>query len=145
MSRHGYTDGDVDDMASFMRVMGWRNAVKSAMRGKRGQAFLRELAEALDALNPRELSAASFTRSGQICALGSVALKRGLDVSHLEQEPDENDEFDEFDDNEDPVDEAAGKTFGIARSMAAEIMYENDEGPSRETPAERWIRVRAWV
>jgi hypothetical protein len=38
-----------------------------------------------------------------------------------------------------------GKAFGISRSLACEIAYENDEARSRETPAERWTRMRAWV
>ena len=44
MSRSGYSD-DYEPSNIAM----WRGQVASAMRGKRGQAFLRELIEALDA------------------------------------------------------------------------------------------------
>jgi len=46
MSRSGYSD-DCDDQWSLIC---WRGAVKSAIRGKRGQAFLKEMLAALDAL-----------------------------------------------------------------------------------------------
>lgn len=110
------------------------------MQGKRGQAFLSELLEALDALPKHELAAHSFARNGEICALGAVAVKRHIDVSAFEPGEGEDSWDDEVDRDE------LGAAFGIAGSMAAEIMYENDEGAyDSETPAERWIRVRKWV
>lgn len=78
MSRSGYSD-DFEDNSAYL----WYGAVKSAIRGKRGQAFLREMLEALDALPRKSLSANSFTKGGEICALGSVAVKRCIDVSAL--------------------------------------------------------------
>lgn len=45
MSRAGYSD---DFEGGELNV--WRGAVKSAIRGKRGQAFLKELAAAMDAM-----------------------------------------------------------------------------------------------
>jgi len=80
----------------------------------------------------RELVAGEIVRDKEhVCAIGSVAVARGLDVSEL----------DEYDG------ETVGKTFGIAESMAREIAFVNDDdfGHKTETPAERWTRVRAWV
>jgi len=94
MSRHGYVDFDGEDVLAEGR---WRGAMLSAIRGKRGQAFLRELIEALDALPAKELAAHSFTRGGEVCALGSVALKRGLDVSEFEPGEGEDSWDDEID------------------------------------------------
>jgi hypothetical protein len=45
MSRSGYSDDH-----SEWDLIRWRGAVASAIRGKRGQAFLRELLVALDAM-----------------------------------------------------------------------------------------------
>lgn len=45
MSRSGYSD-DIDNWD----LIKWRGQVASAIRGKRGQLFLRELLAALDAL-----------------------------------------------------------------------------------------------
>ncbi len=126
MSRANY-DYDIEQWD----LIRWRGAVTSAIRGRRGQAFLREMATALDALPKRELVRQELvTASGECCSLGAVALARGNDVSDV--------------DPEDPEQVAA--EFGIAEALAREVMYENDEcyGP-RETPAETWMRMRQWV
>jgi hypothetical protein len=130
MSRSGYGD-DCENVAM------WRGAVLSAIKGKRGQTFLRELLESLDALPVKALAANSFTKEG-VCALGSVALKRGLDVSGLE--PGEYGDVDR---------DAVANVFGIAPAMAAEIMFENDGDFSYsrrdQTPEQRFEHVRTWV
>lgn len=137
MSRAGYSD-DYDD-SDYPAAM-WRGAVLSAIRGKRGQSFLAELLASLDALPEKKLAANSFTRGGEICALGSVAVRRGIDVSEFEPHPDEWGGEDEVDSGR------LGKKFGIAPALAREIMYENDEGSLYdETPEQRWERVRKWV
>ena len=46
MSRSGYTDDNEDPLANGR----WWQAVKRSLEGKRGQALLRELVEALDAM-----------------------------------------------------------------------------------------------
>lgn len=136
MSRSGYTDdyGDDDPL-----ILGrWRGAVASAIRGKRGQVFLRETIAALDALPEKKLIANSFIepQEGCVCALGAVGKARGIDLVALfaGHDPD------------DPVAAAASGLFGIARALAAEIMYENDEGGRHdETDERRFARVRGWL
>ena len=49
MSRSGYTD----DMEDMWQHICWRGAVASAIRGRRGQAFLREMLAAMDAIAGR--------------------------------------------------------------------------------------------
>lgn len=125
MSRSGYSDdGEIP-------VALWRKAVDHAILGKRGQAFLYELAAALDAMPVKELIAEEIvSASGEVCAIGAVAVARKLDVTRLD----------------DGDGEAVGQAFGVARTLACEIAYQNDEwGPRAETPAERWLRMRAWV
>ena len=126
MSRSGYSD-DYD----YNQLMLYRNTVERAIKGKRGQAFLQELAKALDDMPEKRLIAWELiTKTGEVCAIGSVCKARGLDVSGVDVEDAD----------------AVGDLVGIARSMAAEIEYENDEaGRSDETPEERWVRVRRWV
>src|SRR5579872_844994 len=126
MSRSGYSE-DCDHLSL------WRGAVESAIRGRRGQAFLSEMAAALDAMPVKELVADDIVRDDtHVCAIGSVALARHLDVSGL-------DVYDR---------DAVAATFGIAPAMAAEIAFENDDdfrSSRNETPAQRWTRMRAWV
>lgn len=126
MSRSGYSD-DNDDPLVYGR---WRAQVASSIRGKRGQAFLRELIEALDALPEKRLIANDLVEEGSVCAIGSVGLRRGVDMSRV--------------DPDDPYQVAAA--FGITHQLAAEIEYENDEAPPyNETPERRWERMRGWA
>ncbi len=59
MSRSGYSD-DLDQ-GDLNR---WRGAVASAIRGKRGQSFLRELLASLDAMPRKELISEAMEASG---------------------------------------------------------------------------------
>lgn len=128
VSRAGYYESDCGDQWSSIC---WRGAVASALRGKRGQAFLREMLAAMDALPEKKLIAGDLVDAdGCACALGTVALARGTDVSAV-----------------DPYDhDRMGSIFGIADAMAREVMFENDEGTFRdETPEQRFVRMRHWV
>jgi hypothetical protein len=161
MSRSGYSD-DCDDPLAHGR---WRQAVKRALHGQRGQALLRELVQALDAMDDKRLYPGSFaTPEGEFCTLGVLGTKRGTKMDDL------GDDYE--------CDTAqVGQRFGIAPAMAAEIMYMNDEyavdvwkwvdveicGPVRSHhpdwgrhtrtvrvhndnhPQERWQRMRAWA
>lgn len=137
MSRSGYSD-DCDGWS----LICWRGAVKSAIRGKRGQAFLVELRDALDAMPDKRLVTDTLEADGQFCTLGALGAKRGLDMTKI----DAHDR------------ESVAQAFGIAEAMAAEIVYENDENPGEfvqeadgrwkllsDTPEQRWRRMRAWV
>ena len=130
MSRSGYTD-DGDQWSCIK----WRGAVAAAVRGRRGQAFLREMLNALDAVPTRRLIRGDWENLNGVCALGSVSACRKIDLSDL-----------------DPDDESVrypvADRLGIAPALAAEIMYANDEGAGywvNETPEDRWARVRRWV
>ena len=127
MSRSGYTDDCYDDQ--WQAIM-WRGAVASAIRGKRGQAFFRELIDALDAMPERRLIAHDLEKDGAVCAIGSVGTRRGVEMGKL--------------DPEEPSQIA--EAFGIAAPLVREIEWYNDEGGnSRETPEDRWRRMRAWA
>lgn len=125
MGRSGYTD----DCCGWELIM-WRGAVKSAIRGKRGQALLHEMRDALDAMPVKELIADQFEDGEKVCALGAVGKRRGIEMKGI-----------------DPYDrDSVARTFGIAPALAAEIAYINDDGYSySQTPAQRWKRVREWV
>jgi hypothetical protein len=108
MSRSGYTDDDGDDPLALGR---WRGRVASALRGKRGQEFLRELAASLDAMPEKRLIAHELKAEGQFCTLGVLGDARGIDLAKLDPE--------DYD--------GVAEAFGIAPCMAQEIVYENDE------------------
>jgi hypothetical protein len=126
MSRSGYSD----DCFNIWRRIMWRGAVGSAIRGNRGQAFLREMVSAMDALSEHKLIANKLEMNGQVCALGAVGKARGLDMSKIDYE------------DKDIVSAA----FGIAAALAAEIAFMNDEDTyCAETPQQRFVRMRQWV
>lgn len=126
MSRAGYDD-DCDGWA----LIRWRGAVSAAIKGKRGQQLLRELAQGMDAMKEKRLIADELVASGDFCALGVVGANRGIDMQAIDPEDSET---------------VAG-VFNIADALAREIVFVNDEmGPWKgETPEQRWVRVRAWV
>lgn len=157
MSRSGYnTDSGSDDNWGMIRYQG---ALASSIRGKRGQALLRELLAGLDAMPVKELVAEELaTADGQFCALGVVGCSRGIDMKNIDPE--------DYD--------AVAALFDIATPLAREIVYNNDEwvdaykwveveicGPMRpwdrhartariDLPAEtvgakRWRHMREWV
>lgn len=137
MSRSGYCD-DVEDN---WRHICWRGAVTSAIKGKRGQAFLVELAAAMDAMPVKRLVTKKLQADGEFCTLGVVGAARNLDMSIID--PDDA--------------ELVADKFGLAAAMVREIVYENDEHFGnyrwidgerkyvREAPEERRTRMRKWV
>jgi hypothetical protein len=126
MSRSGYCeDGDINPL----ELGRWRAQVASSIRGKRGQAFLRELVEALDAMPEKRLIASDLEHAGNVCAIGSVGLKRGVDMSRLDPEYPEG---------------IAGE-FGIAHQLVREIEWLNDEGYYGQMPEGRWKFMRDWA
>lgn len=139
MSRSGYTEDHDDQWAMIM----WRGAVNSAIKGRRGQAFLKEMLAAMDALPVKRLVANELEapdlvpcshwglfEAHSVCAIGAVGKARGVDMSKLDPED---------------YSTVAGK-FGIATAMAQEIVYVNDEqGSWKETPEQRFARVHKWI
>lgn len=126
MGRSGYSD-DCDSEWGLIR---WRGQVASAIRGKRGQAFLRELADALDAMPLKRLIANEFW-NGEACALGVLAERRDIDPITVDV-----DDYDRL-----------ATLFSVAHQLIQEIEYENDEAAAwmRETPEQRWTRMREWT
>lgn len=160
MSRSGYID-DMEDPLAYGR---WRQAVNRALQGKRGQAMLTELLEALDSMPEKKLYPGNFSNAdGEFCTLGVLGTARGTQMSDLGNADDGCNT------------EEVGKRFGIARAMAAEIMFMNDDvethywadieicGPVRpyypewgrhtrsvhlydeNHPEKRWNLMRSWV
>ena len=140
MSRSGYTDDFGYDEPWRHNL--YRGRVRRSIAGKRGQKMLRELAAALDAMPVKALVPGSFQRcdDGKVCTLGCLLRARGVDTSELEAAIGDDPDYAE------DVSQEAADAVGVARPMAAEIMYLNDEHPLwNETDAERWTRMRRWV
>ena len=127
MSRSGYTD-DCDGKGYGI----YRGRVASAIRGKRGQRLLRDLAEAMDAMPRKRLIAGEFVaQDGEACALGVLALHRSIpDADAIDSEDHE----------------LLSEIFDVPRCLIREIENENDECSCYPTDViERWDRMRDWV
>ena len=126
MSRSDYSDDCTE-----WDLIRWRGAVASAIRGKRGQALLREMLAVLDAMPEKRLIAKELvTADGEVCALGAVGRARNMPSLK----------------DIDPEDSASiAVAFGIADALAREIMFKNDDPWLRRTPEGRWVHMRAWV
>lgn len=125
MSRSGYSD-DIDNW----QLIRWRGMVASAIRGRRGQAMLRAMLAALDAMPEKKLVRSELECADGVCALGALGRSRGIDLQSLDPE----------------CPEQVAAAFDIATPLAREVVYENDEaGPWKEAPEARWSRMRRWV
>lgn len=127
MTRSGYTDDCWDDLAAGR----WRGRVASAIRGERGQAFLRELLKALDAMPEKRLIKEELVNGDQVCAIGSLGVQRGIDLTKVDPEDHKK----------------LGEIFNIAPCLVAEVEFINDGDFEfdRSTPEVRWKKVRGWV
>ena len=133
----------------------WDANCRRSLRGKAGQAALRDLEAALLALPEKRLIRDRLEHDGEVCAVGAYARHKGLDLSKFDPE-DESD--------------AVGVEAGMPRLVAWKIIALNDvtldtvwevaDGPLNRwdahykgglavvrdmTPEERYEKVLAWV
>lgn len=130
MSRSGYTeDYYLEDPLMFGA---WRGRVASAIRGKRGQQFLRDVRDAMLTMPEKRLIEGYLERDGEFCLLGIGLHCRGAPI------PDNH--------PEDEVEESVAQALNIAMPLAQECAFMNDEGTwGAETPEARYIRILGWV
>lgn len=77
----------------------------------------------------KRLIADALETDGEVCAIGAAGKARGIDMSLLE--PEDGD--------------GVAAAFDISRALALEIVYMNDEAFDRETPEERFLKMREWI
>jgi hypothetical protein len=164
MSRSGYIDDYDDDNGA---VAMYRGQVASAMRGRRGQAFLRDLLSALDEMPEKRLIAGHlvvpevnpllrwlFAPNSHSWETGSMPRHWRLYQNPLEDMPTQPGccaigalavrrgvDVEGVDPEE--AEEVAG-LFDINEKLAREVVYMNDE-VYYESPERRWRNMRAWV
>jgi len=123
VSRHGYSE-DLDPLEHGH----WRGMVASAIRGKRGQRLLRDIAAYMDAMPVKALVRGDLvTPEGDACALGCAFLYRKIAATP---------------DPEDP--EAVAEALDISHVLAKEVAYVNDEFVGYDD-MRRWTVVRQWI
>ena len=157
------SDGyEPDDTASFLRSCAFSHNVDQALKGKKGQKFLRELEAALIALPQKRLIAGVLARSkvegakfcGDVCALGAVALKRAVDAGTPREialqelalfagtGDEEEDGYSAW-----QMIEESSHLLKISMPLGYNVVDFNDEGGPGgfETPEHRYDRVLRWA
>ena len=115
-------------------------ALRSAVRGRRGQRFLQDLIDALDALPVPELSAGALEdeETGCCCAFGAVRRHRGAEAVPLG--------FDPMDEDQTP--DGLTEPFDVSRTLAWAVVQANEECSTSNTPdarRRRFQEVRRWA
>jgi hypothetical protein len=83
----------------------------------------------MDNMPSKRLIANSLEKNGEVCALGVIGRKRGIDLANL-----------------DPEDyKSVAKALNLAPAMVREITYNNDAFYSNESPEWRFSRMRTWL
>ena len=157
MSRSGLYEYDGDDPLAYGR---WRAQVKSAINGKRGQAFLRDLLSALDALPEKRLVSGDLvfdgspefpfptqyedvivgadelvTGRGERVRVGESCALGALGISRgLDMR-----KFHQSDP------QFIADALDVAHQLAREVIWENDENCGALSPEQRFAHMRAWV
>ena len=94
-------EGDCDDNASFLRSCAFTANAKRALKGKKGQAVLKELHEALCAMPEKRLISSVFADitvapkgdgkslyqriSGEVCTMGCLLVHRKMTKQYRER------------------------------------------------------------
>ena len=125
MSRISYADDE--EFGGQFEL--WQANCRRSLKGKRGQAALRELEAALVALPEKALIHGDVEYGGQVCAVGAAIKARGL----LDQVAD------------DATDEVAVDLLGWPRLVAWKIVEMNDEQLCHVSEVERYDRMLAYV
>lgn len=170
MSRSGYSDEEAEPGQFAM----WRGQVASAIRGRRGQALLREMLAAMDAMPVKRLIANSLREGRGIqvhtvwdpeapsrwgpykgefrtetithCAAATYQGGLLLEVSVCALGTVGEARGIPMENLNPEAPNQVARAFDIAHQLASEIAYMNDEyGAHDETPEHRWVRMRAWA
>lgn len=141
MSRSSYSDDFGEDYPNQLEL--YRANVERSIRSKAGQARLRELRVALEALSVKALEAETFAAGTQeqprVCALGAWALhKCGGDIEKARaMVPSDADDFETFD---------RLQPHGWPKLVVFEAIYMNDEGSwNVQTPEQRYAYIMRWL
>lgn len=150
--------GEDDDYGDRPPPQLFERAIENCLNGRRGQAILRELRDALLAMPEKRLIENYLMYEGQVCALGALARYRvetgGLQLkgyfgkdSLVQGVP----ELEKFVDGEDSAFGTMefGEAMGLPLALVVAISYENDDAPyykDRQHDEERrYQHVLHWV
>lgn len=148
MSRSGYTD-DCEGINLY------RGNVERCLKGRKGQAALREMRDALEAMPEKKLVADAFACDDGVCAMGALARHREVEKGVPFDEAQaavidlaRRKGLDEGDVNS--AADCAANALSIPRYLAREVAFENDDHDGfgvgrKDDPEARHARMLKWV
>jgi hypothetical protein len=124
----------------------WQANCERSLKGKKGQAALRELEAALLALPAKRLIEGELeNEAGEVCAIGALARFKG------KENPKVGDSFGDFDElqaNSEEIERVTvgfAQELGVPRMVAIAVVHENDDYWHASTPEARFAKMLAWV
>lgn len=139
----------------------WEQSGRNALRGRRGQTFLREIEAALLAMPEHRLIAGQPCDSnGDVCLIGQLGVQRkvqsGRDrVEVIAEWKEEALDYGDYSDVDATVETMGlAQSLGMTRAMASYVAFQNDQCrvfvvPYRflqdPTPEQRWEVMLRWV
>lgn len=157
-------EGDCDDTESFLRACAFEGNAKRALKGRKGQAVLKELLAALEALPTKRLISGVFADleipageapiydrvQGDVCTMGCLLVHRKMTKQYRPRGQALLEAVNEVtchpDDGGSEAIRQAAEALDLVYPLAYELAYQNDEeGAHSETPEERYERVLEWV
>lgn len=126
----------------------WEANLERSLKGKKGQASLRELEFALLALPEKRLITDELENlKGEVCALGALARFKGKENPKTAKVLETDDDAYYFDDD-DRMETASvelAATMGVPKMVALAIVYVNDDEWQPLTPEQRYDKVLKWT
>lgn len=128
----------------------FQKSVENAIKGKSGQALLREIEAALLELPEKKLLGSGVCEGGEVCMLGAVAVARAMKAGKTRAQAMVTlelgaQQWGQGDDENDKTFKFLRRALGIKQEcLAWQLVFENDECyvPS---PEERYVRMLKWV
>ena len=108
----------------------WRANCARSMRGRRGQASLRALKDALLALPAKRLIAHKMQdETGAVCAIGALSRQKGLLSDH----------------DSDNTTVAVGERCGLPHLVSLQVVIQNDVELAQCTEKQRYVHMLKWI
>lgn len=128
------------------QAMLWEANQERSLRGRRGQAALRELESALLALPEKRLIADELENErGEVCAVGALAKYKGHENPMIGDAFGDNDELSVNEGEIERVTVQLAEEMGMPHLVALAVVYQNDDSYVIVTPEQRYDKVLRWA
>jgi hypothetical protein len=134
-----------DDEDFNNQALLWEANQERSIKGRKGQAALRELEAALLALPEKRLIANELENAqGEVCAIGALVKFSGKENPRVGDSFGDHGEMSVGEAEIERITLDLAEALGVPRLVAVAIVYENDDR-WEQTPEQRYERILRWV